>query len=119
MIGKYKLAYIGGIARGHEKQFRACETALTLDGYICFAPVVYDMEVYKQHPDLLDDMCYEKLLICDLFVIATPEHIGRSTTHRLCQCFDMGIPTYIWVDDHIEEFTREDFFKYRMENWFE
>ena len=85
MIGKYKLAHIGGIARGHEKQFRACETALTLDGYICFAPVVYDMEVYKQHPDLLDDMCYEKLLICDLFVIATPEHIGKINTS--CRTF--------------------------------
>lgn len=101
MFGKYKVAHLLGITREHESQFRHVERELTKAGYICFAPAIYDFDVYKQYPDLLDDMCYEKLLVCDLCVVVTPEHIGKSTTNRINQAISLNKPVYIWMDDKL------------------
>ena len=96
MFGRYKVAHLLGITREHENQFRCVEQELTKAGYICFRPAIYDFAVYKQYADMLDEMCYQKLLICDFCVIVTPEHIGKSTSHRIQQSFDLGKPVYTW-----------------------
>lgn len=101
MFGKYKVAHLLGITREHEKQFRYVEQKLTKKGYICFAPVIYDYDVYKEYEDMLNDMCYEKLKVADLCILVTPEHVGKSTTIRIKQAKELGIPVYVLEDDLI------------------
>ena len=101
MFGKYKVAHLLGITRDHESQFRHAETELTKAGIIYFVPAIYDVNIYKQHPDMLDDMCYEKLLVCDYCVLVTPEYIGKSTTNRIMQAIELGKPVYVWKNDAI------------------
>jgi len=96
MLGNYKIAHLLGIAREHEEQFRHVEQELTKKGFICFTPAFYDLELYEAHKEMIDDMCYQKLLVADLCMIVTPEHIGRSTKARAQQSWDLGIPVYLW-----------------------
>lgn len=96
MIGKYQLIHIGGVTRNNEKIFRKIEHELTLKGYICWAPVVYDVEVWRSNQEMLDDMCYAKLTVCDIFLIATPWHIGQSTQLRISQCKEFDIPVMVY-----------------------
>lgn len=105
MFGKYKVAHLLGITREHEKQFRHVETALTKMGFICFAPVIYEFDVYKQYCDLIDDMCYEKLLACDICVIVTPEHIGKSTQNRIAQAMELNKSVYVWEDNKLKPYV--------------
>ncbi|MBQ8234741.1 MAG: hypothetical protein IJZ36_04075 [Bacilli bacterium] len=99
MLGNYKVAHLLGITRGNEKRFRLVENKLTKLGYICFAPVIYHYDVYKEYAKMIDDMCYEKLKICDICVIVTPEHIGKSTKQRIKEAKDLGKEVYLWVDN--------------------
>lgn len=95
---KYKIAHLIGITRGHEEQFRSAEKILTRKGYVVFAPVFYNIEEYLSFgecPNMLDDMCYQKLLLCDFLVIVTPEHIGKSTSNRIRQAKDFGKDVYV------------------------
>lgn len=114
MLGKYKVAHLLGITREHEKQFRHVETELTKAGYICFAPVIYNLNTYNQYPDLLDDMCYEKLLVCDFCVVVTPEHIGKSTANRIRQAIELGKQIFVWENDGLngQIQTENDLMKY-------
>lgn len=96
MLGEFKLAHIGGVTRQNMKLFRTIEKRLTLSGYICFAPVIYDYKVWLPNQKMLDDMCYEKLKICDLFVVATPWHVGKSTSLRISQAKEMNIPVVVY-----------------------
>lgn len=105
MFGKFKTAHLLGITRGNMHRFRLVEEKLTKMGYIVFAPVIYQYDVYLQMPELLDDMCYEKLLVCDICVVVTPEHIGKSTTNRIKQAFEFGKPVYLWENGNMVEFT--------------
>lgn len=102
MFGKYKVAHLLGITREHEKQFRYVEKELTKKGYICFAPVIYNLDEYTMVSDLVDDMCYEKLLVCDICVIVTPEHVGKSTHNRIEQAIKLNKPVYIFTDSGLE-----------------
>lgn len=107
MSGKYEIAHLVGITREHEKQFRNAEKILTRNGYIVFAPVFYNMEEYLSFgecPNMLDDMCSEKLLMCDFLVLVTPEHIGKSTTQRIEQAISLGKKIYVLENDSLEEF---------------
>ena len=108
MFGKYNVAHLLGITREHEEQFRNVETELTKLGYICFAPVIYDFEIYKEYAEVLDDMCYEKLLVCDICVVVTPEHIGKSTSNRIKQAIDLGKPIYVWSNDSLIKYKAYD-----------
>ena len=101
MFGKYKVAHLLGITREHEPQFREVERELTKQGYICFAPAIYIFDVYLQHEEMLNDMCYEKLKVCDLCVLVTPEHVGKSTTMRIQQAKDIGIPVYTFNEGEL------------------
>lgn len=65
-------------------------------------PSDYDIDVYKQYSNLIDDICYQKLLICDLCVIVTPEHIGESTKKRIRQSIELGKPVYVWKDNEFK-----------------
>ena len=106
-MNEYKIAHLVGITREHEKQFRDAEKILTRKGYIVFAPVFYNMEEYLsfgEYPNMLDDMCYEKLLMCDFLVIVTPEHIGKSTTQRIKQATYLGKKIYVLENDNLKEF---------------
>lgn len=96
MFGPYKVAHLLGLTRGNEEKFRQVETELTKMGYICFAPVVYDYEVYKEYRVMLDCMCYEKLLACDFCVVVTPEHINEKISRRIKQAFGLGKSVYVF-----------------------
>ena len=96
MIGQYKLAHVLGVTRGHESVFREIERELTQQGYIVFCPAIYDYDIYVQHKDILNDMCSEKLKVCDFCVLATPEHVGLSTRARIRQAFELDKPVYVW-----------------------
>ncbi|MCR2049732.1 hypothetical protein NSB25_20975 [Acetatifactor muris] len=109
MNKKYEIAHLVGITREHEKQFRSAEKILTSKGYIVFAPVFYNIEEYLSFgecPNMLDDMCYEKLLMCDFLVIVTPEHIGKSTTLRIKQAIAMGKKIFILENNELMEYKQ-------------
>lgn len=98
MERKFKIAHLAGITREHEDQFREAEKLLTRRGYIVFTPTFYDKNIYEsfgEFPNMLDDMCYEKLQMCDFLVIVTPEHIGKSTSLRIQQARAMRKPVYV------------------------
>lgn len=105
MLGKYEVAHLLGVTRGNMHRFRLVEEKLTKQGYICFAPVIYQYDVYLKYDKMLDEMCYEKLKISDLCVVVTPEHIGKSTSLRIRQAFDLKIPVYIFQDDKLVPFN--------------
>lgn len=116
MLGGYKLAHIGGKTRDNESIFRKIEKELTLSGeYICFVPVIYDKEIWEPNQDLLDDMCFEKLKICDVFVIATPWHIGKSTSNRINDCRYLNIPIKVFNFDtkELEDYEEGVSYDYR------
>ena len=101
---EFKIVHLLGKTRGNLRLFREVERELTLQGYICFAPVIYTLDEYYKYADLLDDMCYQKLLMTDICVIVTPDHIGRSTTKRIQQCQYFGIPVYLWKNGKLIEY---------------
>lgn len=80
---------------------RECELELTKKGYICFTPVIYDFDIYKQYKDMIDDMCYSKLLNCDMLVVVTPEHIGKQTKNRIKQAQGLNIPVYLYINKEL------------------
>lgn len=114
MIGKFKVAHLLGSTNGNEAQFRQVETELTKAGYICFAPVIYNKNVAEKYMDTLSDMCYAKLLMCDLCVIATPDHISESTKNRIKQARYLNKPVYVLENGLLKEFilTEEPETKY-------
>lgn len=101
----YLIAHLAGITRNHEKQFREAEMELTKKGYICFAPVIYDFDVYKQYQSMIDSMCSQKLEMCDMLVVVTPEHIGRSTSMRIKQAIELGKKVYFWCHSTLVPIT--------------
>lgn len=96
MIGNYKTVYLLGVTCWHEPSFRKAEVELTKRGYIVLAPAVYDYENYLTCKDLLKDMYYEKLKLCDFCVLVTPEHVELSISLRIRQAIEMKKPVYIW-----------------------
>ncbi len=83
------------IEQRQKRQFRDAEKILTGKGCIVFATVFYNAEEYLsfgEFPNMLDGMCYEKLLICDFLVLMMPEHIGMSTVLRMEQWFSIKKP---------------------------
>lgn len=111
MEKKFKIAHLAGITREHEKQFREAEKLLTRQGYIVFSPVFYNLDEYNsfgKFPNMLDDMCYEKLSVySDFLVIVTPEHIGKSTSLRIRQAREMNKPVYVIKDGELVPFEME------------
>lgn len=91
---KYSIAHLLGITRDHEKVFREHEIKLTKMGYICFAPAIYDYEVYKEYEDMINKMCFEKLMVSDICVLVTPEHVGKRTTETIKTAQKLEIPVY-------------------------
>ena len=69
---------------------------------------------YKVDSDLLDDMCYEKLLVCDFCVVVTPEYIGKSTSNRIRQAISMNKPVYVWENNGLNGIIKgeKDLVKY-------
>ncbi len=99
MFGKYKVVHLVGSTRGNGDIFRKAEKYLTEQGYIVFKPVFYNLEEYEPNMDMYNDMCYEKLLVCDIVCITTPEHIGESTRNRIKQAKSLNKD--IWVFDGV------------------
>lgn len=103
----YKIAHLVGVTRNREKEFRHAEMILTKKGYIVFAPVIYDFDIYKslgEYPNILDHMCTQKLHMCDFIVIVTTDHIGKSTKLRIEQANTMGKPIYTLENDELVPF---------------
>lgn len=109
MLGKFEVAHLIGITRDHEASFRAVEYELTKQGYICFCPVIFDYDVYKSigdYPNMLDEMCSEKMTIADLLVLVTPEHIGKSTMVRLVQASAYNIPVKVYRNGKLVDISK-------------
>lgn len=107
MFGEFKVAHLLGVTRGNEPVFRHVETELTKQGYICFAPVIYEFDVYLEHKQMLKDMCYEKLLMTDICVVVTPWHIGKSTKLRIDQSLGLGKPVFVWDNGELVPFSKD------------
>lgn len=111
---KYPVAHLLGKTRENDALFRHAEVVLTLrEHMVCYKPVIYELDVYNQNADLLDAMCFQKLLDCDLCVVVTPDHIGPGTKNRIHQAYLLGIPVYLWDDttETLSEFGEEDMMK--------
>lgn len=96
LFKEYKLVHIGDVTRYNNDLFRKIEKELTLQGYICFCPVIYDPAVWEPNQEMLDKMCFEKLMVCDIFVIATPWRVGESTSLKVKQCIGLDIPVKVY-----------------------
>ena len=92
-------------------EFLTSKVPNELDAYEKISDNEYELEkdgyvlVIDADGNILDDMCYEKLLVCDICVVVTPEHIGKSTTNRIKQAFELGKPVYLWENGNMVEFT--------------
>ena len=91
---KYEIAHLIGSTENNEERFRNAEITLTKMGYICFRPVIYNLSTYLRCKELIDDMCKEKLLLCDICVIVTPEKIGESTKQMIQLAINLGKTVY-------------------------
>ena len=100
----YKIVNLLGTSQGNRRLFRKVEKELTKQGYICFTPVIYTIDEYTEHKELLDNMCYQKLLMADICVIVTSDHIERSTSKNIQQCQYFGIPVYLWKNGKLIEY---------------
>lgn len=106
----FKFAHLVGSTRNNQDLFRSVEKELTLRGYICYVPVLYKLEEYLENKEMIDDMCYQKLLHSDICVIVTPDHIGRSTTMMIYQCREiLNIPVYKFIHGKLIELTNYEF----------
>ncbi len=108
MIGKYQVAHLIGSTENNETRFRDAEITLTKMGYICFRPVIYNLDRYLRCKDLIDDMCKEKLLLCDICVVVTPEKIGDSTKQMIQQAIELGKPVYKFTRGILQLFQEEE-----------
>lgn len=106
---RYKIAHLVGSTKDNEEIFRNAEKLLTRKGYIVFAPVFYRIGDYlsfeKDSGNMIDDMCYEKLLACDCIVVVIPERIGKSTGNRIKQARELGKEVYVIKNEEIVEFN--------------
>lgn len=105
---KYKIAHLIGSTENNEERFRIAEIGLTKMGYICFRPVIYNLTTYLKCKDLIDDMCKEKLLLCDICVVVTPEKIGKSTKQMIQQAIELGKPVYKFIRGILQLFQEEE-----------
>lgn len=106
MFGPYKVFHLCGVTRDHRNVFQEAEEYLTKQGHICFKPVFYDFDIYLQYADLLDNQCYEKLLVCDAICIVTPKHIGKSTALRIQQAKELGKEIWVYENQCIIPFEK-------------
>ncbi len=90
MLGKYKVIHLIGSTKGNERIFKNAEKYFTRKGYIVFKLVFYKLKEYTPYMDLVNDMCYEKLLACDMVCVVNPNHIGNSTLNRIKQAQELG-----------------------------
>ena len=105
---KYEIAHLIGSTENNEERFRIAKITLTKMGYICFRPVIYNLTTYLSCKDLIDDMCKEKLLLCDICVIVTPEKIGESTKQMIQQAIELGKPVYKFTRGILQLFQEEE-----------
>lgn len=87
---KFKLVHLIGSTKSNKEKFEEAEKELTKQGYIVFKPVLYGDEVNDDNLQMLTDMCTEKLQVCDIVCLVTPEHVGESTMKRLVQARNMN-----------------------------
>lgn len=106
MFGKFKVASLIGSTKDRETEFRHVEKELTKLGYICFAPAIYNYEEYLTVADIVNDMCYAKLMVCDICVIVNPQRIGKSTKSRIEQAENLNIPVYKWENESLVEYRK-------------
>ena len=85
MIGSFKVVHLIGSTKGNYEIFRKAEIYFTELGYIVLKPVFYVYSDYIKNKELIDKMCYEKLLFCDVVCLVTPKHFGESTIKRIKQ----------------------------------
>ncbi len=109
MIGKYKVVHLIGSTKGNLEIFRRAEIYFTKLGYIVFKPVFYVYNDYIESKDLVDDMCYDKLVFSDIVCLVTPEHFGESTIERIKQA--KNLKKEILVFDGKKSFEYDEYFK--------
>lgn len=111
MFGEFMVAHLIGKARGNEERFRFTEKVVTRMGFICFCPLIFNLDEYYSYPNngrILDDMCGAKLEVADFCVLVTPDHVGESTTMRILQSIDMGKPVFELKDGKLVPYSYVD-----------
>lgn len=106
----YKIVHLLGSVKNNEGIFRYIELKLTNMGYIVFAPVIYDYDIYKQNKEMIDEMCEQKLNMSDFCVVVNPQHIGESTRKRIEQCFILNKAVYFWQNGHLTLINEYDWY---------
>ena len=110
MIGKFKTVHLIGSTKGNAELFSSAEKYFTKKGYIVFKPVFFDLKSDDPRLEMYNDMCYDKLLFCDIVCITTPSHIGKSTLNRINQSIQLGKDIIIYENDNIKEYiTTKEF----------
>lgn len=109
MFGKFEVVHLCGTTMNNYERFRYVEKELTKLGYIVFKPIFYNINDYNEYKNIVDEQCYEKLKVCDILCIATPEHIGQSTILRIKQAAKLGKKIYYWSDFYENHFREINF----------
>ena len=98
MLGKFKVIHLVGSTKGNKELFEKAEKVLTSQGNIVFKPVLYGDEVTNDNIDMLNEMCYQKLVFADAICIVTPEHIGESTQKRIQEADELNKEIFIYMN---------------------
>lgn len=106
MIGKYKVVHLIGSTKGNYELFKNAEEYFTKMGYIVFKPVFYNLDSKNGIIDMLNDMCYEKLLFSDIICIVTPEHIGESTRNRIRQSYELNKKIIVFDGTDVKDYVQ-------------
>ena len=115
MLGKFEVAYLIGTTEGNEGLFRYVEEEMTKFGFICFAPVIYDLDIYELNKELFDEMCYQKLTRCDICVVVTPDRVDKLTEKRISQALKLSKLIVTW-DRNTDRFKTFDTFEFCKNN---
>ena len=105
MFGEFKVVHLIGKTEGNEEVFRLIEKELTKKGFIVFRPVFYVIEDYLENRQIIDRMCYEKLIVADIICIVGVDYIGKSTMYRMKQAISMNKEVMIWNDGRMVEYN--------------
>ena len=110
VFSNFKLVHLIGSTKQNKEKFIEAEKELTKQGYIVFKPVLYGDEVNDDNLQMLTDMCTEKLQVCDIVCLVTPEHMGESTMNRLIQAREMNRTLMVYNNKKMKPLVFTDTF---------
>lgn len=96
-MSTYKMAYLCGVTKGHERIFIDAERTLNLQGYICVTVI---------HDDETEDCAFDfELYRSSILVIITPDHINEKMKQTIKEAMNRKIPVYTYSNGELIKYN--------------